>query len=454
MCRSFATCIPALAGAISLSSRGVPRYFFVRRRKLAAMTATLERFREPGVLFALAVIVTYLLGMQLNLSNGCTVDELHHYPQIRMFAEGEFDIYWKLAMLPGYHAIVAAMAWLVGDHSLAMVRALSQLLCFPAIILFFLCARELGKANRFSLSLLFFLSPLVFHFFFLIYTEIPSLLFLLGALLLTLKRRYQLAGLVVLLSLLLRQTNVVWALFYALIALGQEGVWGQLARRDWQPALRCFARLWLFVLAGFAFLAFVYWNGGVALGSSTGDLTIHELGRPYPTQVYLLLFTLFFLFLPLHIWNLPRIAAMIRRRPAMWLFIGVLFFVFYMATFWVDHAWNRGEESLFYLRNRVLLWMRQDLWFRMIAFIPMLWACFSLCATPLRHRYFYWLYPVAILAVLPHSFISPRYFIEPVTLFMLVHKLESAHLDRLTIAIYVPVTCYLYLGIGLSRFFI
>jgi len=224
------------------------------------MTATLERFREPGVLFALAVIAAYLLGMQLNLSNGCTVDEIHHYSQIKMFAEGEFDIYWKLTVLPGYHAIVAAMAWLAGDHSLATVRALSQLLCFPAIILFFLCARELGKANRFSLSLLFFLSPLVFHFFFLLYTEIPSLLFLLGALLLTLKRRYQLAGLVVLLSLLLRQTNVIWGLFYALIALGQEGVWGRLARRDWRPVLRCFARLWLFALAGFAFLAYVYWN--------------------------------------------------------------------------------------------------------------------------------------------------------------------------------------------------
>jgi len=413
----------------------------------ARSEAALKHFRGAGVLFCLVVIVAYLLGMRMTPGDSYTIDELPHYLQIAAFAEGKFDIYYRLTVLPGYHAIIAAMAWLADDHSLTTVRALSWGLCFPAIVLFFLCARELGKDNRFSLSLVFFLSPIFFPFFFLLYTDIPSLMFLLGGLLLTLKRRYQLAGLVVALSFLLRQTNVVWALFYALLALGQEDVWRQLARRDWQPVLRSVARLWLFVLAGFAFLAFVYWHGSITLG----DVSMHEVGRLNPTQGYILLFAVFFLFLPLHVWNLPRIGQMIRRRPAMWLFVSAISLGYYIITFSAYHDWN---YSTFFLRNYILIGMRQELWFQLIVFIPMLWAAFSLCVTPLQRGYFYWLYPVAILSVLPHSLIEPRYFIVPVTLFMLAHKLESAHLDRWTTAIYVPITWYLYLGTGLSKFFI
>jgi len=164
------------------------------------------------MLGGLVIIVVYVLGMQMHTSEVYRGDEMHHHPQIAAFIDGRFDDVGRgmLSMLPGYHAIVAAVAWGVGTHSPSTVHLRSAILCFPTVVLFFLCARALGKDNRVSLSLLFLLCPLVYPYFFLICTDIPALLFLLGVLFLTLTGRYQLAGLMVWLTLLMRQTNIVW----------------------------------------------------------------------------------------------------------------------------------------------------------------------------------------------------------------------------------------------------
>ncbi|MDD9858812.1 MAG: hypothetical protein OXU96_12340 [Gammaproteobacteria bacterium] len=398
-------------------------------------------------LTALATVAAYLFGMWMVADDTATRDEATHYLQIKAFAEGGLKIHPELTMLPGYHAIIAALAWVGGNFSLPAVRAVNWGLCSLAPVLFFLCAGALGKDNRFSLTPAFLLSPIIFPFFFILYTDIPSLLFLLGVLLLTLRRRYQLAGLVAVSSLLLRPTNVVWVFFFALVALGQEGVWARLAQRDFRPVLHALAGLWLFVFAGLAFLAFVYWNGGVALG----DAQMHRVERLYPTQIYLLLFTVFFLFAPLHIRNLPRIARMIRGRPAICLCIGAMSLAVYLGTFWVDHPYNYGT---FNLRNRILQLLREDLYLRVAAFIPMAWALCSLCVTPLQRRSFYWLYPLAAAALLPAGLVEQRYFIVPVILFMLAKKRESVALDLCTIAVYVPVTGLLYYRISQGGLFL
>jgi len=433
----------------------VSRHTPAHRRPTAGTAVSPSPFSDSRILaglIALAAVAAYGFGMWL-VADGFIKDEVYHYPQIKTFAEGRFEINRDLAMLPGYHAIVAALAWAGGAPSLPEARAFSWMLCALAPVLFFLCARALGKDNRFSLSLAFLLSPLFFPFFFVLYTDIPSLLFLLGVLLLTLQRRYQLAGLVAVLSLLLRQSNVIWIFFFALVALEQEGVWARLVQRDFRPVLHALAKLYLFVFAGLAFLAFVYWHGGIALGGAGDEgARMHRVVRLYPTQVYLLLFTLFILFVPLHIHNLPRIMRMFRRRPLICLLTGVLLLAFYLWTFWADHPWNCCDVS--YLRNRILLWLRESLWLRVAAFIPMAWALCSLCVTALQRRSFYCLYPITVAALLPISLIEPRYFMVPVVLFMLAKKRENAPLDRWTIAVYAPMTMLLYDRISQAGFFL
>jgi len=252
----------------------------------------------------------------------------------------------------------------------------------------------------------------------------------------------------------LRQSNVIWVFFFALVALGQEGVWARLVQRDFRPVLHALAGLWLFVFAGLAFLAFVYWHGGIALGGpgqARGEVVgVHRVEHLYPTQIYLLLFTMFLLFVPLHIRNLPRIARMIRRRPVICLCIGVMSLAFYLWTFRANHPWNYAMDAL---RNQLLWWLRENLYLRIAAFIPMAWTLCSLCVTPLQRRSFYYLYPVTVAALLPVSLVEPRYFIVPVALFMLAKKHQSAPLDLWTIAVYAPATGLLYYRISQGGFF-
>ncbi|MDD9860288.1 MAG: hypothetical protein OXU40_07560 [Nitrospira sp.] len=454
------------------------------------------------MLVGLAVIVAYGLGMQMmpsveidveawNRANpdpalkidevtgalppilklvGLKVDEEYHYDQIVAFLDGRFDVIGRswVSTPPLYHALVATMAWVVGDYSPTAVRRFSAILCFPALILFFLCARALDKDNRVSLSLLFFLCPIFFPFFFVIYTNMLALLFLLGALWLTLARRYQLAGLVVGLAILVRQTEIVWAFVLGVIAMGQQDVWRRLVHPgyDWKRALRAVrpvgmvvlvgkralravGRVWMFGLVGVAFLAFVYWNGGVVLG--VAQQTHRELGYLFPTQGYVWLFTMFFLFLPLHLWNVPRIGAMLGRRPVLWSIIVVGSFVVYLQTFWAGHTWNNDPYNL---HNRVIIWMRQDVWTRSLAFLPMLWAACSLCVTPLVHRSFYWLYPAAILSVLPVALFEQRFFMASVMFFLLFAEWKTVQVDRLTLAMYVLATWWVYLGLHSDAFFL
>jgi len=450
------------------------------------------------ILVGLSIIVAYGLGMQMvpsvefkvadldpyfdtrdhdpPLHGALKVDEAHHWGQIKAFLEGRFDVVGqnRVATPPLYHALVSIMAWVVGDYAPSMVRdplymelsptkawvvgdyapsmvrILSAILCFPALVLFFLCVRALGKDNRVSLSLLFFLCPIFFPYFFVIYTDMPALVFLLGALFLTLTRRYQLAGLVVGLAILVRQHTIVWAFVLGMIAMDQEDVWGKLAHPDydWTRALRAVGRVWMFLLVGVTFLAFMYWNGGALIG--VAQQAHGEWGYLFPTQGYVWLFTMFFLFMPLHLWNVPRIGAMLGRRPVLWSIIGVCSFVVYLQTFWADHMWN---SDLYHWHNRVVMWMKQDVWARSLAFLPMLWAACSLCVTQLTRRSFYWIYPVAILSVLLTPLLEPRYFMASVMFFLLFAKWKTVYVDRLTLAMYALASVYMYIGIQSGAFF-
>ncbi|WP_119396498.1 Dol-P-Glc:Glc(2)Man(9)GlcNAc(2)-PP-Dol alpha-1,2-glucosyltransferase [Salinibius halmophilus] len=163
-----------------------------------------------AILLVLVVGVTFYLGLQMMPEHSYFHDEFFHYPQIKEFSEGIFDdVSDKLTMLPGYHAMVAAVAWVIGDNSIPATRVISAFLSLPALIFFFLCAKDLGKPNRYTVSLLFYSSPIIFPYFFVLYTDMVSLMLLLASFFFTLKRHYQVAALIAFASLFVRQTNII-----------------------------------------------------------------------------------------------------------------------------------------------------------------------------------------------------------------------------------------------------
>lgn len=398
------------------------------------------------VLFGVSII----FGLGMMPANQTFHDESFHMPQILAYLKHQYlHLEKSLTMIPGYHFLVAMFSHLFGWSTVNEVRNASILLSLPAVVVFIMLARGLEHRSPAISTSLFYFSPIFFPFFYVLYTDVPSLLFVLLGMWALHKRYYSAAAIVFFLSMLLRQTNVIWLVMAWGMALWDE--WSVVRfRQDLYryglALLNAGLKTFLFPVFCLAFLLFVYFNGGVAIGDSTA----HKLDRVYVTQIYFWLLTVFVLFLPLHIKNIPAIFRILKERSELILLCSVMF-VLYAATFWAEHGYNYFD---FFLRNRVVQWMRADELHRLILFVPMLWAFLSLAVTPLREKRFYLLYPFTILSLIPHSLVDQRYFMESIALFILFKKDDSHLVNVFTLAIYLPIVAFLYLGISQIRFFL
>lgn len=394
--------------------------------------------------------VSVILGFGMMPANQTFHDESFHMPQILAYLKHQYlHLEKSLTMIPGYHFLVAMISHLFGWDTVNQIRNASILLSLPAIAVFIMLARNLGHRSPVISTSLFYFSPIFFPFFYVLYTDVPSLLFVLSGMWALHKRYYSAAAVIFFLSMLLRQTNVIWLVM----------AWGMALLDEWSTVryrydlyryglalINAGLKTFLFPVFCLAFLLFMYFNGGVAIGDSTA----HKLDRVYVTQVYFWLLTIFVLFLPLHIKNIPAILRLLKERSELILLCSVLL-VLYTATFWAEHGYNYFD---FFLRNRLVQWMRADELHRLILFVPMLWAFLSLVVTPLREKRFYLLYPFTVLSLIPHSLVDQRYFMESIALFILFKKDDSHWINLFTLAIYLPVVAFLYFGISQIRFFL
>ncbi|HEX7026668.1 MAG TPA: hypothetical protein VF268_05460 [Gammaproteobacteria bacterium] len=443
---------PLLSG-VAFSDKG--KKFLVSLRALVRDACLDIRFHEQLTL-ALVVFFSLLWAVKI-LPDEQLADEGFHWTQIVTFLNGgEFSTY--ITTIPGYHLLmtylIKALSWMnvIPPESLPAARCLNWLLSLPALVCFYLMVRKSGEGNSTALSLQFFLSPIIFPFFFLVYTDMASVSLIMLAALLIMGGRYHLAAAVAGVSILFRQTNIMWLFLLWLLALHNSGFFDAfrnvIGTEKFKPGdcVRPLRKTFIFPVLCVLFAGFVIANEGVAVG----DVESHTLGAVYPTQVFLLLCTMFFLFLPMHIKNAPAIWRLLKSQPLL-PFIGAILYAVYIITFDATHDYNYHS---FYLRNYFLEWLRESTLVRSLFFIPMLWAFYNLLVTPLRKKSYYWLYPVVVLYMLPIGLIEPRYFIVPVVLFMLFRKPENDHLEYLSAAIYIPVSIFFVIGIAEENFFL
>jgi hypothetical protein len=166
--------------------------------------------------FVAGVITALLLGSFLYILSfpGLYGDEEVHYDQIARFARGDLSLNPWLTTLPGYHALLGFVGYVTGVTSLPFMRFLSFLIGLATIGVFWLITRELYKDAGFLRVLQFTFLPILFPFFFLLYTDVLSLLFILLAFFFMLRERPTLAAVMSLAGVLVRQTNIVWLLFF------------------------------------------------------------------------------------------------------------------------------------------------------------------------------------------------------------------------------------------------
>ncbi len=278
-----------------------------------------------------------------------------------------------------------------------------------------------------------------------------SLSFVLGGIYFTLMGRYAIAGLVLVASMLVRQTNVVWLCFCWLLIFYQEfgGIrefFTQYGQETKKKVWRLSIKTALFPIGIVMFFTFVYLNQGVAIG----DAASHKIERIHFTQVYLWLFVVFLVLLPMHIYNLPKIVRFIKKYPECLLIVS-MGFALYFLTFWAEHGYNTID---FFLRNKFIIWLKANDFNKIIISFFMLFALLSLAVSPLRHHKFYYLYPIMVVCVIPHALVEQRYFMETIALLMLFLSFQNRKVQIATLALYIPLTTYLCSGISNIQFFL
>ncbi|MDD4319099.1 MAG: hypothetical protein PHW10_02125 [Candidatus Peribacteraceae bacterium] len=356
-------------------------------------------------------------------------DEGFHFEQIELFLKGELRNTGAVTTIPGHHAFLALLSVLTGLRSLLFYRAVTLCLGILSVFVFHDIARRLEPRTALVRTAQYVFLPILFPFFFLLYTDVPSVLLSLLALRSLLRRRYAGSALWGILSITVRQNNIIWLGFLFALFLWRE--YGRTLLRPLPSALRRrltpylpaaqpplgrfrLAAGWFWFLLGFVlFAAFVVWNGGIAIG----DKGAHPFPNLHLGNVYFLLFLLFFFFLPLHLFRMKEAAARL-RTSRMLMPLLVVAFVVYMFTFVNTHGYNQDLYSVF-LRNRILVYFNLSLLLKTAFFLPVGFALLSLAASPRKRTEFLLLLPLTVLYLLPSWLIEQRYYFVPFVFFLL-----------------------------------
>ena len=394
----------------------------------------------------LLVIILIAAGVMLSiLPDAPMVDEHFHHGQILLINSSEFRRVPELTTPLGYHHSVALFARASGIDSVTGLRALSAVFGLSSVFLAWVFLRRNHSALPLIRSLQILFCPLLWPFYFLLYTDLASLSLVLLALCLFSAGLFWPTAMVGVAVLAWRQNNIVWFGLF-LVTHIQANFPSERNVATLRPWLITACVLALPVLA---FLAFLILNGGVAMG----DHAMHTIGRAlHPGQIWFLLLLFWFILLPLHLACLREsIDWLVERAWRLLIILAIPALV--VSTFDVTHPYNLALPE-FHLRNWLLRELNDDWRLLLLASIAMTWSILTLIVTHLRHPIGLWLYPVTVLALLPVELIEQRYYIVPVVLFLLVRQARSRSVEIATLLWFLPLSAGLTAAISSTRYFL
>ena len=363
-------------------------------------------------------------------------DEVIHHDQIERYVEGDYSTDSGGAMLGGFHASAMIFARLIEGSTKEDIRLFVLLISGATILLFSSLVRAFQPQASTIRTLQFVFFPLLFPFWFLIYTDVYALMWLFLALLALTRDRVHLSGILMIVSLLVRQTYIVW--------LALLGLWAVTVNSA-APLRQLVTRSASFGIGAGLFLLFAMVNGGVAVGVQDN----HPAFVFHTENLLFMLLCFFVMFLPLILSTFPKIA---RLPPA--LLVGVLLSSvgLYFGTFRVDHPNNIWFN--YFVRNALLETMTASTSAGVVTSMAIALAVLSLCVIRLRQPVQYLIYPFAALSVLPSWLIEQRYYLPAFALFMLFRESASPRVERTLLAMNVVMALCLFVGIAEGWFFL
>lgn len=389
--------------------------------------------------------ILYVAAIVLSFPRAVHGDELYHFAQIQLFLRGEFrflDHY--LTTIPGYHAAVAALLRLSGQDSLGAARAVNAAFGIVAAAGFLRLRRRWWPGSETLATAQMIALPILAPLFFLVYTDVLALALVLWALVAMFAGRHRWSAAALLAVVLVRQNDVVWAAFVALMA-----VWPELRVHGRATRVRHVVHAWPYSIPIFVFLGFWACNGTISLS--------HEQAQLHPLTLHLgnIFFGLLLLgiLLPLQVFaGLGEFFNQVRQRP--WLaFLPVIVMAAYWWGFQADNPYNSALPQ-FLPRNGLLARIDHDpLWRAGAGAIMMLAAC-GLATTRLRPRDAWWLYPVSALFLAASWLIEQRYLLVPLVLWLAFREQRSRAMEYATLALWLAFAVCIVWAVVSGRFFL
>jgi alpha-1,2-glucosyltransferase len=352
--------------------------------------------------------------------------------------------------------LLAGFAYLTHCTSLPALRMYTLGLSAASIVCCFFIARLIRRDRAFVSTCQYIFLPILLPFFFIIYPDVCSLLFILIALWAVLTKRFWVAGMAAILAIAVLPFNIFWLAFlFGLLLLETKaelsaGECGQDESRFSHPASphewgrtalywkAITKRAPVFVIGLLLSVALIAWNGGLVLANKQ----YFPFPAFYTGNLFVMLF-LFALFLaPLHIANAGEMWRMVRKPFVLALLASA--FALYWFTFSSDHPWNNQALFGWWFRNKVLFWANSSSTAKALFFMPVALSLLSIAATPLERPSFRLLYPFAVLHVATCWLVEPRYYFLPFILFLLFRKkrtLQFEYIQALFLAL-VSLVCY------------
>jgi alpha-1,2-glucosyltransferase len=373
-------------------------------------------------------------------------DEGYHLFQINLFLSGEFRVDGSITMIPTYHLSLARIAGMLGLESDVQIRLISfcvGVMCCFAFMSLARSVREEDPLSHYLCTTQFILFPILFPFFYFVYTDTWALLFIVLGFDQLYRRRLLLSALFFIVAMLIRQTNIVWMGMAWLIYLYDN----DRTRVDLSTVSTVLKETWLFAAGFIGWSLFVFWNGGIALG----DKELHRVSLGL-SNVYFALILFFFLFLPLNVANTEKIMTLLKANPRVWILIAVSLPV-YWNTYAIEHLYN-GPHLWFYLHNRLLFITTSNDILKLLAFVAISWSVLSLVVTKLLRPSHYILYVFSAAAILPFGLVEQRYYIVPMALFIAFRERQSTLMEISHVFIYLLTCAWLIWGIYDHQFFL
>jgi len=368
------------------------------------------------MLIAMGIII--LGGMLVfYFSPGYLADEAFHTLQIKRIYRADHRFVPELTTIPGYHYAMSYMSKVTsviidyGRHPktkfLRIFQTMTSLL-LPLII--YGIVRELKQKREIPLVAL--LIPIVFPFLFLVYTDLLSMTLFLGAFLFHIKKRYDLAGLFMLLDIVVRQDNVIW-LFFLITLLFYE-TYQKYRKINKQFIRHFFVNGIAYCLVLFLFVGFYIFNGGVAIG----DKSAHPSMRFHASNVWLFFAMFSVMFLPLIVLTAKKIWLSFRKKWFLyvWFIIGGYFL--FIQTYSVDHPYNASISK--FIHNNIAHHILHSTWLGIVTYGLVLLAIGYLFTQSFINKKYILVVIFGILSLALHWMIEFRYFFIPMVLLLLV----------------------------------